>query len=95
MPLYVYGCEDCEFEDEVIQNIGIDELACPKCGRGMLKKPTCQSLVYMKGAPSFRKQYLGTAPYTSRVTGLENKGGHGSQSSAGKIEGGKWLESLE
>jgi len=95
MPLYVYKCKNCEFEDEVIQKIGADGHNCSKCGAVMFKKPTCQSFVYMKGYPSFRKRYLGTAPYTRKIFPSEVKGGPGSKLPVAKIEGEKWLESLE
>ena len=96
MPIYVYKCERCGFEDEVIQPLGTNGLNCPKCGVGMSKKPTYHSFVYMKGKggyPSFRRRYLGTAPYTTKATKL--KGGPGSKLPAAKTEGEKWLESIE
>jgi len=98
MPIYAYKCKNCDFETEVIQQMGANKLDCPKCKVSMSKKPTCHSFVYMKGRggyPSFRKQYLGTAPGTTRITGFENKGGPGSKLPEAKIEGEKWLESIE
>jgi len=65
----------------------------------MYKKPTCHSVIYMKGKggyPSFRRKYLGTAPYTTGVMSPEEtKGGPGSKLPAAKIAGEQWLESLE
>lgn len=96
MPLYVYKCEYCGFEDEVIQQMGSNGLTCSKCGENMTKKPTHQAFVRMKGNPSFRRRYLGTAPYTTRTLSSEKvKGGPGSPLPVAKIEGEKWLESLE
>ena len=98
MPIYVYKCEGCGFEDEVIQPISTNGLNCSRCGAGMTKKPTHHSFVYMKGKggyPSFRKRYLGTAPGTSSISPFEHKGGHGSKLPAATTEGEKWLESLE
>jgi len=95
MPIYCYRCENCGFKDEVIQRIGEDKLNCSKCGGGMIKKPTHQAFVRMKGNPSFRRRYLGTAPYTRRQFPSELKGGPGSKLPKAKIEGEKWLESLE
>lgn len=98
MPIYVYKCGDCGFEDEVIQQMGVNKLNCPNCGRSMSKKPTSHAFVYMKGKggyPSFRKRYLGTAPYTTKVMPSEVRGGPGSKLPAAKIEGEKWLESIE
>ncbi len=66
-----------------------------------MKQPTCQSLVFMGGSPTFRREHLGTAPFTSRGAAYrerhENgnpKGGHGSQSHLGKSQGKAWLENL-
>ncbi len=91
-PLYVYGCEACETEVEIIQPIGADEPNC--CGTAMTKKPTAHAFVVMNGPPSFRKHHLGTAPFTGRVTGLEGKGGPGSQMPDAKSRGAAWLESI-
>ena len=96
MPIYVYECEACGFKDEVNQPIGTNELACSRCGLPAAKQPTCQALVLMNGAPSFRKRYLGTAPYTTRVLASEKvKGGPGAKGEVAVMEGEKWLESLE
>lgn len=92
MPIYIYKC--CGVEDEVIQQIGADAPGCLKCGMTMIKKPTHQAYVEMKGTPSFRRKYLGTAPYTSRDSKYEDKGGPGSKLPTAKVEGEKWLESL-
>ena len=92
MPIYVFGCKNCETEVEVLQPIDADEPSC--CGTAMTKKPTAHSFVYMKGYPSFRKKYLGTAPGTSRFNGLEGKGGPGSQMPDAKSQGAAWLESI-
>ena len=93
MPIYVYKCDKCGFEDEVIQQMGVNGLHCPKCGLSRSKKPTRHAFVYMKGYPSFRKRYLGTAPYTTKPSKV--KGGPGSKLPAAKIEGERWLESIE
>ncbi len=96
MPLYVYECEVCELEVEARQPMDTDKLDCPRCGLPTVKQPTCQAIVYMKGAPSFRKRYLGTAPYTTRDTsGKRLPGGPGSKHPAAVREGEKWIESLE
>lgn len=98
MPIYLYKCEQCEYEEEIIQQIGGDGLNCPECGLVLHKKPTCHAFVFMKGKggyPSFRKRYLGTAPYTRKIFPSEVKGGPGSKLPEAKIEGEKWLESLE
>ncbi len=96
MPLYVYECEACESKAEVLQPIGTNNKDCPKCEMPMVKQLTCQALVFMKGAPSFRKRYLGTAPYTTRDTsGKRLPGGPGAKGADTKMEGEKWLESLE
>ena len=94
MPIYVYKCETCGLTSEALQPIGTNELDCSKCGVAMSKQPTCQSLVYMKGFPSFRRRYLGTAPYTPRVLSSEVKGGPGSKQPVAIMLGEKWLESL-
>ena len=97
MPIYVYKCENCSLENEVIQNLNNNGFYCPQCGKDMFKKPTSFSFVYMKGKggyPSYRKQYLGTAPGTTRVTGYEGKGGPGAKSPVAKMEGEKWLERM-
>lgn len=96
MPIYVYECEPCRSEVEVIQPIGTNTLNCSECKEAMSKKPTCQAFVYMKGSPSFRKRYLGTAPYTTRDTSHERvKGGPGAKSPRAIMEGEKWLETLQ
>ncbi len=96
MPIYVYEHEPCGSEVEVIQPMGSNAPDCLKCGEAMLKKPTCQALVFMKGTPSFRKRYLGTAPYTTRVLASETvKGGPGATGARAKMEGEQWLESIE
>lgn len=96
MPIYVYECEACELETEALQPIGTNKLACARCGLPTVKQLTCQALVYMKGTPSFRKRYLGTAPYTTRDTSSERvKGGLGAKTAKAKMEGEKWLESIE
>ncbi|KKL65444.1 hypothetical protein LCGC14_2154900 [marine sediment metagenome] len=95
MPIYLYECEPCGEKAEVLQPMGARELDCPECEMPMVKQPTCQALVLMKGNPSFRKRYLGTAPYTTRVTPREKvKGGPGAKDPRSVIEGEKWLESL-
>jgi|TARA_Y100000310_G_scaffold44408_1_gene41472 putative FmdB family regulatory protein len=94
MPIYVYGCGTCDTEVDRLQPMGTDAADCRECGASMTKKPTAHALVFMNGAPSFRKQYLGTAPHTGRVTGLEGKGGPGSSSPEGIRQGKAWLESL-
>jgi len=95
MPLYIYKCNHCDFEDEVLQNIGTNKLDCAKCGFSMNKIPTAHAFIYMKGYPSFRRRYLGTAPYTTKPNPSELKGGPGSKLPLAKIEGEKWLESIE
>jgi len=68
MPIYEYICE-CGCEVEEIQKMGSEAPVCPKCGVGMIKKPTHPSMVKWKGEggfPSLRKQHKGTAPYTSQ-----------------------------
>ncbi len=80
-------------ETEVIQPMGANNPEC--CRMSMTKKPTSHTLVYMKGAPSFRKRYLGTAPYTTRTLSSEKvKGGPGAKGANAVMEGEKWLESL-
>ncbi len=94
MPIYVYDCNECKVGQEVRQPLGTDHLNC-SCGRAMSKMPTCQALVLQKGAPSFRKRYLGTAPYTTRVTSSEKqKGGPGAKGPESEKQGAAWLESL-
>ncbi|KKL67645.1 hypothetical protein LCGC14_2132900 [marine sediment metagenome] len=96
MPVYVYECKACGQKEEVLQPIGTTELDCPECETPMAKQPTCQALVFMKGAPSFRKRYLGTAPYTTRTLASETvKGGPGSPDPRAREQGEKWLERLE
>lgn len=95
MPIYEYGC-NCGNRLEVIQAIGAISPVCPSCEEAMAKMPTCQALVYMKGCPSFRKRYLGSAPYTTRTTSSEVvKGGPGAKDPRAIMEGDKWLEGLE
>lgn len=96
MPIYVYECEACGLKTEALQPRDTNELDCPRCGLPTVKQLTCQALVLMKGAPSFRKRYLGTAPYTTRDTSRERvKGGPGAKGKTAVMEGEKWLESLE
>lgn len=95
MPIYVYECEACELKTEELQPLGTNELACARCGLPMVKQLTCQALVMQKGTPSFRKRYLGTAPYTTRDTPHERvKGGFGAKGARAVMEGEKWIESL-
>lgn len=101
MPIYVYECKPCSLEADVLQPMGATEHDCAECGQPTVKKPTCQSLVFMGGSPTFRRQHLGTAPFTPRGTAYrerhENgnpKGGPGSRSPDGVRQGKAWLENL-
>jgi len=69
MPIYVYRCEQCGNTQDVLQNLGGVPLLC--CGKPMTKLPTFPAMVKMKGMggyPSRRKQFRGTAPFTTRNT---------------------------
>ena len=92
MPIYVYKCEACKEVREVLQPRGTNELKC-LCGASMSKQPTCQALVITNGTPSFRKQHLGTAPYTTRTAPLKPAKTRSTDPMA-IIEGEKWLASL-
>ena len=101
MPIYVYECKPCGLEADVLQPLGMAEHDCSECGEPAVKKPTCQSLGFMGGGPTFRRQHLGTAPFTPRGTAYverhENgkpKGGWGSRRPEGIRQGKAWLESL-
>jgi len=99
MPLYLFRCGSCESEEEVIQRMDAANPTCLNCGGDMIKRPTSHAFVFMKGKggyPSFRRKHLGTAPGTTGVLSSEEKrGGPGSPLPAAKIEGEKWLESIE
>lgn len=69
MPVYIYQCEKCKNRVEVLQGLQGGVPLC--CGKAMTKMPTFPAMVKMKGMggyPSRRKQFKGTAPYTSRST---------------------------
>ena len=95
MPIYLYECKRCESEVEALQVMGASELACSECGQSMFKKLTHPALVFVnKYAPSVRREYLGTAPYTSRSPSRP-RGNYIPQSPETKMEGEKWLQSIE
>lgn len=78
--------------------MGTSELVCSICGEGMSKLPGgAGCLTLMNGQdPSFRRRYLGTAPYTGRDTSGERvKGGPGAKGRRANMEGQKWLRSIE
>jgi len=69
MPLYDYQCEKCGSIVEVLCVVEAEPPQC--CEQSMIRLPSFPALVKMKGEggfPSKRKQYRGTAPYTSRST---------------------------
>ncbi len=93
MPIYFYRCEKCKKSEEFLRPIGAEAPVC--CGESMDYVFVPIAMVKMKGTPSFRKRYLGTAPYTTRNTSHERlPGGPGSKHPRAKEEGEKWLESL-
>ena len=66
MPLYLYGCSDCQTEIEKFQAIDGEPIPCPSCHKGMVRKPTFPAMVKVKGMggyPSRRKMIGDTAPY--------------------------------
>ena len=97
MPIYVYECEPCKSTVEELQPMGTSELECPLCREGMSKLPGGAGVMTLMNGqyPSFRKRYLGTAPHTSNITGLEGKGGPGAKGQRAYMEGQKWLRSIE
>lgn len=105
MPIYVYKCETCTngkgkaLVVEELQPRGTNELNCPKCKKLMVKQIGSIGLVLMNGQyPSFRREYLKTAPYTTRDTSPNKKIPHSNpypQDPETVMQGEKWLESLE
>ncbi len=49
MPIYEYSCDKCGLSKEVIQKIGEEAPDCPKCGGGMIKKPSSPAIVRIFG----------------------------------------------
>ena len=93
MPIYVFRCEKCEDSKEIRQPIGAEAPVC--CGESMEYVFAPIAMVKMKGTPSFRKRYLGTAPYTTRAVACEKvKGGLGAKGARAKMQGEKWLGSI-
>ena len=93
--IYSYKCDtDHRFERPFL-NRG---LICPECGELCTVESAEEfslGLTLMNGQyPSFRKRYLGTAPHTSNITGLEGKGGPGAKDHRAYVEGQKWLNSI-
>jgi len=69
MPLYDYYCEICGKEVETFQQSTVNIPVC--CDKPMERKPSFPAMVKVKGGggyPSRRKQFRGTAPYTSMTT---------------------------
>ncbi len=98
MPLYKYECEPCKSTVLELQPMGTNELVCSICGEGMSKLPSgAGCLVLMNGQdPSFRRRYLGTAPFTTGDTSGERvKGGPGAKGKKANMEAQKWLRSIE
>lgn len=84
MPIYLYHCETCNSEVERILPIGTDAPVCH--GEGMRKMPTFPGMVKMKGEggyPSRRKEWKGTAPYT---TGFNSTRDPNSEHYGGKMD---------
>lgn len=100
MPIYEFECNECKFTVEKIQAFDIGSPVC-KCGGAMRRLFSPIAFVNMNGSPSFRKQWLGTAPYTTRGTSPKvddlgrTKGWPGDRDPESIIQGKKWLESLE
>ena len=70
MAIYEFYCE-CGYKTEELQPIGSDIPKCPKCGEGMIKRPSFPALVKVKGEggyPSRRKEWKGSCPYTTQST---------------------------
>lgn len=60
MPIYVYTCDECETEVEILTNIGGLAPTCSKCGGAMQRKYSPIAFFKMKGMggyPSLRKAY--------------------------------------
>ena len=69
MPIYLYQCEKCGTKSEILQGIHEGLPLC--CGKPMKKLPTFPTMVKVRGMggyPSRRKQFKGTAPFTTRNT---------------------------
>jgi putative FmdB family regulatory protein len=96
MPIYVYECEPCKSTVEELQPVGTSELECSTCGKAMSKRLTSPGMVKInRQHPSFRRRYLGTAPYTTRDTSGERvKGGLGAKGRRANTEAQKWLSSI-
>ena len=83
-PIYVYQCLTCETEVEKILPIGSDNPICH--GESMLQLATFPVMVKMKGEggyPSRRKQWKGTAPFTS---GFDSSRDPNSEFYEGKVD---------
>ncbi|KKL20902.1 hypothetical protein LCGC14_2450810 [marine sediment metagenome] len=94
MPIYLYRCDKCKESKELVQPMDAEAPVC--CDNPMTYVFAPIAMVKMKGNPSFRKRYLGTAPYTTRNTSHERlPGGPGSKHPEAVKEGEKWVESLE
>ena len=94
MPIYAYRCEKCEDSKELIQSMGAEAPVCCTTPMQYIFAPI--AMVKMNGTPSFRKRYLGTAPYTTRDTSSKRvQGGPGAKGDVAVMEGEKWLENLE
>jgi len=63
MPVYDYRCSTCGEEKEVFQHNMADIKNCSVCGTPMVRVPSCDALIKIKGAggyPSRRKQIRNT-----------------------------------
>lgn len=70
MPIYSYTCK-CGVTGDEFQQMGAEVPLCPRCGLKMERVMTYPSMVKVKGSggyPSRRKEWKGSAPYTTRST---------------------------
>jgi len=66
MAIYVYKCNACGHEDEVLLSRAVKALSCSQCRGISPQQPTFPAMVKIKGEggyPSRRKYLRGTAPY--------------------------------
>jgi putative FmdB family regulatory protein len=54
MPLYVYECEKCNLEVEVLEKVKHYAPDCKRCGREMKKKIVASAAKAFPGAASWR-----------------------------------------
>ncbi len=98
--IYRYKCDaGHRFERPFLTEYGLICLE-PGCGElctVIVTEAFSYGLTLMNGQyPSFRRRYLGTAPYTTRDTSGERvKGGPGAKGQRANMQAQKWLRSIE